>query len=54
MSKKKEKKKRKPKIKKKMHRCCECCEDKSLIIKIYIVIFLSYFVEKVFLNFKRI
>ena len=32
------------------------CEDKSLIAKIDIVIFLSYFVQKVFLNFvfKRI
>ena len=32
------------------------CEGKSLIAKIDIVIFLSYFVEKVFLNFmfKRI
>ena len=32
------------------------CEYKSLIVKVDIVIFLSYFVEKVFLNFmfKRI
>ena len=28
-----------------------CCEDKSLVGKIDIVIFLSYFVEKLFLNF---
>ena len=28
-----------------------CCEDKSLVVKIDIVIFLSYFVENVFLNF---
>ena len=37
-------------------RCISCCEDKSLVVKIDIVIFLFYFVEKVFLNFmfKRI
>ena len=28
-----------------------CCKDKSLVVKIDIVIFLSYFVEKVLLNF---
>ena len=28
-----------------------CCEDKSLVVKIDIIIVLSYFVEKVFLNF---
>ena len=32
-------------------KCISCCEDKSLVIKIDVVIFLSYFVEKVFLNF---
>ena len=31
--------------------CISCCEDKSLVVKIDIAIFLSYFVEKVFLNF---
>ena len=36
------------KLKKK---CISFCEDKSLVIKIDIVIFLSYFVEKVFLKF---
>ena len=28
-----------------------CCEDKSLVVKTDIIIFLSYFLEKVFLNF---
>ena len=32
-------------------KCISFCEDKSLVVKIDIVIFLSYFVEKVFLNF---
>ena len=47
------KKKTNLKLKKK---CISSCEDKSLVVKIDIVIFLSYFVEKVFLNFmfKRI
>ena len=36
------------KLKKK---CISCCEDKSPVIKIDIVIILSYFVEKIFLNF---
>ena len=46
-------KKKKLKLKKKY---ISCCEDKSLIVKIHIVFFLSYFVENVFLNFmfKRI
>ena len=37
-------------------KCISCCEDKSLVVQIDIVIFLSYFVEKAFLNFmfKRI
>ena len=32
-------------------KCISCCEDKSLVVKIDIVIFLSYFAEKLFLNF---
>ena len=41
--------KKPPKIKEK--KCMNCCEDKSLLVKIDIAILLSYFVEKVFLNF---
>ena len=46
--------KKSPKIKER--KCMNCCEDKSLLVKIDIAILLSYFVEKVFLNFmfKRI
>ena len=32
-------------------KCISCCKDKSQVVKIDIVIFLSYFVEKVLLNF---
>ena len=32
-------------------KCISCCENKSLVVKIDIIIFLSYFVEKVFFNF---
>ena len=41
--KKKKKKKKKEKI--------SWCEDKTLVVKIDIFIFMSYFAEKVFLNF---
>ena len=44
------KKKEKENLKLKKN-CISCCKDKSLVEKIDIVIFLSYFVEKVFLNF---
>ena len=32
-------------------KCINCCEDKSLVVKIDFIIFLSYFIEKVFLKF---
>ena len=58
MSKKKKKKEEKKETNKqtnklKLKKKCigGCCEDKSLVGKIDIVIFLSYFVEKLFLNF---
>ena len=45
--------KKKKQKKKEREKCISYCEDKSLAVKIDIVIFLSYFVEKVFLNFMR-
>ena len=48
---KKERKKQTNKLKLKKKCIGGCCEDKSLVGKIDIVIFLSYFVEKLFLNF---
>ena len=47
----KKKKKIKQTNKTQRKKCISCCEDKSLVVKIDIIIFLSYFVEKVFFNF---
>ena len=42
---------KKAKIKEKRKKYISCCEDKSLVVMRDIVIIMSYFVEKVFLNF---